>query len=87
MQDTSGPSVEVDLIALIPENFSEIPYISQINVKKKVMENFNNEIEKLVTKKGSTVANKDYNLIFNVVTHVTVFQLTLICRCLKTQML
>ena len=30
-----------DLLTLIPENFNEIPYISQINVKKKSMETFN----------------------------------------------
>jgi hypothetical protein len=59
----------VDLSSIIPDNFSEIPYITQINAKKKVMETFNNELEKLVSKK-CPVANKDYNLIFNVVTHM-----------------
>ena len=69
MQDNSVNIIEVDLSSIIPDNFSEIPYITQINAKKKVMETFNNELEKLVTKK-SPVANKDYNLIFNVVTHM-----------------
>ena len=59
----------MDLSSIIPDNFSEIPYITQINAKKKVMETFNNELEKLVSKK-CPVANKDYNLIFNVVTHM-----------------
>ena len=61
--------IEVDLSSIVPDNFSEIPYITQINAKKKVMETFNNELEKLVSKK-CPVANKDYNLIFNVVTHM-----------------
>lgn len=59
----------MDLSSIVPDNFSEIPYITQINAKKKVMETFNNELEKLVSKK-CPVANKDYNLIFNVVTHM-----------------
>lgn len=69
MQDNTVNIIEVDLSSIIPDNFSEIPYITQINAKKKVMETFNNELERLVTKK-SPVANKDYNLIFNVVTHM-----------------
>jgi hypothetical protein len=69
VQDNSVNIIEVDLSPIIPDNFSEIPYITQINAKKKVMETFNNELERLVTKK-SPVANKDYNLIFNVVTHM-----------------
>ena len=42
----------VDLLSLIPENFSEIPYVTQINAKKKVMEQFNSELQKLVSKKN-----------------------------------
>lgn len=72
MQDNSVNIIEVDLSSIVPDNFSEIPYITQINAKKKVMETFNNELEKLVTKK-SPVTNRDYNLIFNVVTHVSYF--------------
>lgn len=72
MKDISVNIIEVDLSSIVPDNFSEIPYITQINAKKKVMETFNNELEKLVTKK-SPVANRDYNLIFNVVTHVSYF--------------
>ena len=69
MQDNSVNIIEVDLTSIIPDNFSEIPYITQINAKKMVMETFNNELEKLVSKK-CPVANKDYNVIFNVVTHM-----------------
>ena len=72
MKDISVNIIEVDLSSIVPDNFSEIPYITQINAKKKVMETFNNELEKLVTKKFP-VANRDYNLIFNVVTHVSYF--------------
>jgi hypothetical protein len=72
VKDISVNIIEVDLSSIVPDNFSEIPYITQINAKKKVMETFNNELEKLVTKK-SPVANRDYNLIFNVVTHVSYF--------------
>ena len=72
MQDNSVNIIEVDLSSIVPDNFSEIQYITQINAKKKVMETFNNELEKLVTKK-SPVTNRDYNLIFNVVTHVSYF--------------
>lgn len=57
------------MLALVPENFNEIPYLSQINTKKKTMETFNAELEKLIQKR-TPVANKDYTLIFNVVTHV-----------------
>jgi hypothetical protein len=39
---------EVDLLALLPANFSEIPYISQINVKRKALESVNAELLKLV---------------------------------------
>jgi len=39
--------IEVDLLSLIPDNFNEIAYISQINQKKKGMEAFNTELEKL----------------------------------------
>lgn len=73
VQDNSA-LVEVDLLTVIPENFNEIPYITQINAKKKVMESFNNELERLVTKKNPIVPNKDYSLIFNVVTHVRPIQ-------------
>jgi len=69
VQDNSVNIIEVDLSSIVPDNFSEIPYITQINAKKKVMETFNNELEKLVSKK-CPVSNKDYNLIFNVVTHM-----------------
>jgi hypothetical protein len=44
----------------LPENFSEIPYLSQINVKKKGMETLNLELEKLVQKR-QIVINKDYS--------------------------
>ena len=63
---------------MIPENFSEIPYISQINIKKKRIEHFNNELEKLIAKKTCTIVNKDYTMIFNVVTHVIHSRVTLI---------
>lgn len=58
---------------MIPENFQEIPYLSQINVKKKSMEHFNGEVGKLVQgrRPGSVpVKNKDYTLIFNTVSHM-----------------
>lgn len=59
----------MDLLTLLPENFSEVPYISQINAKKKGMEALNVELEKMASKKAPC-ANKDYTLIFNVATHV-----------------
>lgn len=57
----------------MPENFQEIPYISQINVKRKSMESFNNELVKLGEgKRPGTVPvkNKDYTLIYNTVAHM-----------------
>ena len=36
--------MQVDLMNLVPDNFSEIPYVSQINVKRKAMESFNTEL-------------------------------------------
>jgi hypothetical protein len=53
---------EHDLLSYLPENFAEIPYISAINTKKKVMEAFNSDLEKIVKKPRQTysVLNKDY---------------------------
>ena len=63
--------LDVDLLSLIPENFNEIPYISQINSKKRGMEAFNSELEKLSLRKQLPhIQNKDYTLIYNVVTHM-----------------
>ena len=63
--------IEVDLLSLIPDNFNEIAYISQINQKKKGMEAFNTELEKLALKKQvPSIVNKDYTMIYNVVTHM-----------------
>jgi hypothetical protein len=36
-----GENMEFDLALLVPQNFFEIPYLTQINVKKKGMEAFN----------------------------------------------
>ena len=68
----SANAEPIDLLNLIPENFNEIPYISQINVKKKSMESFNGELSKLVGgRPGSVVIkNKDYTLIYNTVAHM-----------------
>lgn len=33
---------------LLPDNFTEIPYVNQIGVKRKSLEQFNQELEKLV---------------------------------------
>lgn len=41
-------SVEVELSSLLPENFNEIPYLTQINIKKKAMETFNEELFKVI---------------------------------------
>jgi len=38
----------VDLNNLIPDKFNEIPYVTQINTKRKGMETLNVELEKLV---------------------------------------
>lgn len=63
--------LDVDLLSLIPENFNEIPYISQINSKKRGMEAFNSELEKLSQRKQLPhIQNRDYTLIYNVVTHM-----------------
>ena len=64
-----------DLLTLVPENFNEIPYISQINVKRKSMESFNSELVKLLAlgnnRPGAIpVKNKDYTLIYNTVAHM-----------------
>ena len=65
-------SEPIDLLNLIPDNFNEIPYISQINVKKRSMESFNGELSKLVGGRPGSVAikNKDYTLIYNTVAHM-----------------
>lgn len=42
--------MQIDLLNLLPENFNEIPYVNQINTKRKSMEQFNQELDKLVKK-------------------------------------
>lgn len=69
VESSEAQSMEVDLASIVPETFNEIPYISQITTKKKVMEAFNSELEMLIQKKN-TVASKEYGTIFNVVTHM-----------------
>jgi hypothetical protein len=64
----------------VPSNFNEIPYITQINSKRKAMEQFNQELQKLVSKpqvsafEGEEVSlvklNKDYSSIFNILVHM-----------------
>jgi hypothetical protein len=39
-----------DLMTLIPDDFNEIPYTNAINTKKKSMEQFNTELQKIVDK-------------------------------------
>jgi len=39
---------QVDLTLLLPDNFMEIPYLTQINVKRRALEAFNKELENLV---------------------------------------
>ena len=61
------------MLTFIPDNFSEIPYLVQINVKKKAMESFNVELVKLKqgNRPGSVpIKNKDYTLIYNTVAHM-----------------
>lgn len=60
-------------MTLIPENFHEIPYLTQINIKKKSMESFNAELTKISNgKRPGTVPvkNRDYTLIYNTVAHM-----------------
>ena len=71
---------QIDLSNLVPSNFNEIPYITQINTKRKAMELFNQELQKLVNKpqvssfEGEEVSlvklNKDYSSIYNIVVHM-----------------
>ena len=52
-KDQSRPEEDqsqIDLSNLVPSNFNEIPYITQINAKRKAMEQFNQGLQKLVTK-------------------------------------
>ena len=64
----------VDLLNLIPENFAEIPYLAQINVKKRSMESFNSELAKLLAsnpRPGSVpIKQRDYTMIINTVVHM-----------------
>jgi hypothetical protein len=60
-----------DLIALLPDDFSEIPYTQQINTKKRLMELFNAELVKIVEKgSAAVIKQKDYSIIFNTVLHM-----------------
>jgi hypothetical protein len=63
----------VDLTSLLPENFSEIAYITQIMEKKKTMESINAELAKLVYPICREVEAKDYTSMFNVIVHVRFF--------------
>lgn len=58
----------VDLFNVVPENFSELPRLTQIKQKQKGMEAFNHELEKLRQKAAGEVIikSKDYSSIFNV---------------------
>ena len=38
------------------------------------MESFNQELEKIIQRGSYQIANKDYSLIFNIVTHVSQFR-------------
>ena len=67
------PVDPIDLLALIPETFQEIPYETSINKKRRSMESFNNELAKLVQefgKKQIPVKSKDYMLVINTVVHM-----------------
>lgn len=60
-----------DLLSLLPEDFSEIPYTQQINTKKKSMELFNIELTKVLEKgSAAVIKQKDYSVIFNTVLHM-----------------
>jgi hypothetical protein len=48
--EETADDIQVDLSNLVQDNFNEIPYINQINVKRKSMEMFNQELAKLVQK-------------------------------------
>lgn len=73
---------QIDIANLVPENFSEIPYVSQINVKRRTMEQFNQELGALVSKQAAQTSafegealsvvklNRDYTQIFNIVIHM-----------------
>jgi len=43
-------------LSLLPSNFNEIPYINQINIKRKALEQFNQELEKLQKKQEAALA-------------------------------
>lgn len=62
------------MLNLIPENFAEIPYLAQINVKRRSMESFNGELAKLLTsnpRPGSVpIKQRDYTMIINTVVHM-----------------
>jgi hypothetical protein len=50
-EEGDGQSL-VDLLNLLPDNFSEIPYLNQINVKRKAMESLNHELMNLVKRQN-----------------------------------
>jgi hypothetical protein len=54
----------------MPADFSEIPYTTQINTKKKSMETFNNELIKLVERANVIVKTKDFTNVLNTVQHM-----------------
>lgn len=60
---------EVDLMTLLPDKFTEIPYLTQINEKKRTLEEFRIELSKLL-KPGVTIKQKEYATIFNVLNHM-----------------
>ncbi len=60
----------MDILILVPADFAEIPYTTQINTKKKSMETFNNELIKLAEKSNVIVKTKDFTNILNTVQHM-----------------
>lgn len=61
---------QVDLLSLVPENFQEIPYLTKINAKKELMEQFNTELQKLTQRRALHVKSKDYTMLFNICVHM-----------------
>lgn len=60
-----------DLTILVPDDFNEIPYTNAINTKKKAMEQFNTELQKIVDKgPAASIKQKDYSSLLNIIFHM-----------------
>jgi hypothetical protein len=68
VHDASGP---IELNSLLPQGkFTEIAYITQVNQKKQVLSEFNENLKRSLEEGRSILLNKENDTIYNVIHHM-----------------